>query len=140
MRTKLFMVTLGAGLVLAAMPAVAHHSFAAEFDASKPVTLRGTVTKMEWINPHVWIHIDVNDRDGKITSWMVEGGAPSAMLRRGFTKNSLPAGVEIVVKGYQARNGWPRANGQELTYAANGKKIFLSSIGTGAPGDPSPQR
>src|SRR5690242_17406942 len=105
MRMKVFSVIAGAALVLAAAaPVFAHHSFAAEFDAKKPVTLKGVVTKMEWINPHSWIHLDVkNEQTGQIEHWMVEGGAPNALLRRGWNKNSLPAGTEIVVQGYQAK-------------------------------------
>ena len=134
MRTKFTVVVAGLALLAAAVPLMAHHAFSAEFEANKPVTLKGTVTEMEWINPHAWIHMDVKGPDGKVTSWMVEGGAPNALLRRGFTKNSLPAGVEIVVEGYQAKDGSPRANGRELTFA-DGKKLFLGSTGTGAPGD-----
>jgi hypothetical protein len=134
MRTKPSVVLGGLALLLAAVPLMAHHAFSAEFEASKPVTLKGTVTEMEWINPHAWIHMDVKGPDGKVTNWMVEGGAPNALLRRGFNKNSLPAGVEIVVEGYQAKDGSSRANGRELTFA-DGKKLFLGSTGTGAPED-----
>jgi uncharacterized protein DUF6152 len=139
MRTKLSVVLGGLALLVAAVPLMAHHAFSAEFEANKPVTLKGTVTEMEWINPHAWIHMDVKGPDGKVTSWMIEGGAPNALLRRGFTKNSLPAGVEIVVEGYQAKDGSSRANGRELTFA-DGKKLFLGSTGTGAPGDPTTQQ
>src|SRR5678815_5177801 len=99
MRTKLFKLDAGAALVATAavVPAYAHHSFAAEFDAKKPVKLRGTVKKMEWINPHSWIHIDVKNPDGTVTEWMVEGGAPNALIRRGWNRDSLPAGTEIIV-------------------------------------------
>jgi hypothetical protein len=112
----------------------AHHAFSAEFDGSKPVTLKGTVTKMDWINPHCWIHMDVKGPDGKVVTWMVEGGAPNALLRRGFTKTSLPPGIEIVVEGFQAIDGANRANGRNLTFA-DGKKLFFGSSGTGAPRD-----
>jgi len=134
MRSKLFGVLAGAAFVLTVVvtPAVAHHSFAAEFDAKKPVKLRGTVTKMEWINPHSWIHIDVKTPDGKVEEWMVEGGAPNALLRRGWNKNSLPPGTEIVVDGFQAKDGALRANGRDITFA-DGKKLFVGSSGTGAP-------
>lgn len=134
MRTKVFSVIAGAALVLAiAAPVLAHHSFAAEFDAKKPVTLKGVVTKMEWINPHSWIHLDVkNEQTGQIEHWMVEGGAPNALLRRGWNKNSLPAGTEIVVQGYQAKDGAMRANGRDITFP-DGKKLFVGSSGTGAP-------
>jgi hypothetical protein len=122
-----------AGLVLAAdRPATAHHAFAAEFDANAPVTLRGTVTKMDWINPHSWIYIDVKEPDGKATSWMIEAGAPNALLRRGFNKDSLPPGTEILVEGYQAKSGAKRANGRDITFT-DGKKLFVGSSGTGAP-------
>src|SRR6478672_1405255 len=103
MRKTLVGVIAAAALLLAAVPAWAHHAFAAEFDAAKPVKFKGTVTKMEWINPHAWIHIDVKGDDGKVTPWMIEAAAPNALLRRGWTKASLPAGVEIVVEGYQAK-------------------------------------
>jgi hypothetical protein len=122
----------GLGLLMAAVPALAHHSFAAEFDAKKPVKLSGTVTKMEWINPHAWIYIDVKNTDGTVTNWMVEAGAPNALLRRGWTKNSLLPGTEIVIEGYQAKDGANRANGRDITFK-DGKKLFVGSNGTGAP-------
>ncbi len=123
------------GLILATAPVWAHHSFAAEFDIDRPVTLTGTVTQMEWINPHAWIHIDVKGPDGKITSWMVEGGSPNILLRRGFTKNSLEAGTEIVITGYQAKSGENRANGANITFK-DGKRLFLG----GSNPDEQPQR
>jgi Family of unknown function (DUF6152) len=134
MRTKLSVVIAGVGLLLAAVPVVAHHSFAAEFDAKKPVKLQGTVTKMEWINPHAWIYMDVKNTDGSVTNWMVEAGAPNALLRRGWTKNSLLPGTEILVEGYQAKDGANRANGRDITFP-DGKKLFVGSSGTGAPKD-----
>ena len=112
------------GMLPAAVPIWAHHSFAAEFDIKKPVTLRGKVTQMEWINPHAWIHLDVVGPDGKVVSWMVEGGTPNILLRRGFTKKSLEVGTEIVVEGYQAKNGENRANGSNITFN-DGKRLFL---------------
>ena len=139
MRTKLSLVVAGSALLLATVPVTAHHAFSAEFEADKPVTLKGTVTEVEWINPHTWIHIDVKGPDGKVTNWMIEGGPPNALLRRGFTKNSLPAGVEIVVQGYLTKDGTERANGRDLTFA-DGKKLFIGSAGTGAPGDPAGQK
>ena len=134
MRTKLFSVVAGAAFLVAAaaVPVIAHHSFAAEFDAKKPVKMTGTVVKMEWINPHSWIHIDVKKADGKVERWMVEGGAPNALLRRGWNKNSLPEGTEIVVEGFQAKDGSNRANGRDITFP-DGKKLFVGSSGIGAP-------
>lgn len=134
MRKRLGVTVVGFGLLLAITPLRAHHAFSAEFDVNKPVTLKGTVTKMEWINPHSWIHVDVKQPDGKVESWMIEGGAPNALLRRGFSKNSLPVGVEILIEGYQANDGSRRANGRDITFA-DGKKLFLGSSGTGAPLD-----
>ena len=133
MRSIKIGLAMGAVVLLAA-PLWAHHAFAAEFDSNKPVNLRGTVTKMEWINPHAWIHVDVKDADGKVTNWMVECGSPNTLLRRGVTKNSVTAGTEIVVDGYQSKDGSNRANGRDVTFA-DGRKVFLGSTGTGAPGD-----
>jgi hypothetical protein len=138
MRAKLSVVVLGVGLLLAAVPLMAHHSFAAEYDAQKAVKFTGTVTTMEWINPHAWIHIDVKKPDGKVESWMIEAGAPNALLRRGFTKASLPVGTVITVEGYQAKDGANRANGRDITYQ-DGKKLFVGSSGTGAP-DERPEK
>jgi uncharacterized protein DUF6152 len=133
--TKLLHVIAGAALLVASgAPLIAHHSFAAEFDANKPVTLKGKVVRMEWINPHSWIYIEVTGPDGKVERWQVEGGAPNALLRRGWNKNSLPFGIEIVVEGYQAKDGSNRANGRDIIFP-DGKKLFVGSSGTGAPYD-----
>src|SRR5689334_1240233 len=120
-------IVMGAAL-LAAAPVWAHHAFAAEFDGKKPVRLEGTVTKMEWINPHAWIHIDVKKPDGKVEQWMIEGGTPNTLFRRGFSKTSLMPGTVIVVDGYQAKDGSMKANGRDLTLP-DGKKLFLGSSG-----------
>ena len=126
MRKRLMIVMAGASLLLAAVPVWAHHAFAAEFDAKKPVKLEGKVTKMEWINPHAWIHIDVKNADGTVTNWMIEGGTPNTLLRRGFTKDSLAIGTDVVVDGYQAKDGSFRANGRDITFT-DGRKLFLGS-------------
>jgi hypothetical protein len=123
-----------ASLLVSAAPVFAHHAFAAEFDAKKPVKMRGTVTRMEWINPHAWIHIDVKEPDGKVVQWMIEAGTPNTLFRRGFTKDSLAVGTEILVDGYQSKDGSNRANGRDVTFP-DGRKLFLGSSGTGAPYD-----
>src|SRR2546425_376745 len=133
MRTKLAIVAAGAGLLLAAMPARAHHAFAAEFDAKKPINLRGTVTRVEWINPHTWIHVAVKGPDGKVTEWMIEGGTPNTLFRLGFTKESLPVGTEIIVSAYQAKDGSNRAVGKDLTLT-DGRRLFLGSSTPGTEG------
>ncbi len=123
------------GMSLAVSPVQAHHAFAAEYDGKKQVHLEGVVTQMEWINPHTWIHIDVTDADGKVTSWMIEGGSPNILLRRGFNKGSLEKGQKISIDGFQAKDGSNRANGSNITYP-DGKKLFLGSSGEGAPVEP----
>ena len=134
MRTALLVSTLAVVVLASGAPLAAHHSFAAEFDGSKPVTLKGTVAKMEWTNPHAWLHVDVKGPDGKVVSWMVEGGAPNALLRRGWNKNSVVPGTPVIVQGFRARDGSMRASGGDLTLP-DGKKLFIGSTGTGAPGD-----
>jgi len=133
MRTKLTIVLASAGLLLAAWPLRAHHSFAAEFDVHRPIKMRGTVTRLGWINPHSWIYIDVKGPDGKIVSWMIEGGSPNALLRLGFTKDALPVGSEIVVEGFQAKDGSNRGVGQSVSFA-DGRKLFLGGSAPGANG------
>jgi hypothetical protein len=115
----------------------AHHAFAAEFDAKQPITLRGTVSRVEWINPHTWIHIDVKNADGTVVEWMIEGGTPNTLLRNGLDRKSLPAGTEIVVDGYRAKSGLNRANGRDIMLA-DGRKLFLGSSLTGAAGGETP--
>src|ERR1700723_1360636 len=132
MRTKLAIAAGIAGLLAAAAPAWAHHAFAAEFDAKKPIHLEGTVSKVELINPHSWIHVDVKNADGSMTSWMIEAGSPNVLLRRGFTKATISTGTPVVVEGYQSKDGSQRANGRDITLP-NGQKLFLGSQGTGAP-------
>jgi hypothetical protein len=132
---KTVLVTGVLGLFVAVAPIWAHHAFAQEFDEKKPITLKGTVTKWELINPHSWIHLAVKNSDGSVTDWMIEGGSPNNLFRLGFTKESLPAGTEIVVEGYQAKDGANRAVGKNLTFAATGKRLFLGGSAPGANGD-----
>ena len=139
MSMKLTVVVMGVGLFFAgtAVSLRAHHAFAAEFDAKKPVHFEGTVTKMEWVNPHVWLHIDVKRPDGTVENWAFEAGTPNVLFRRGFTKQSLLPGTKVVVDGYQAKDGLKRANGRDLTFS-DGRKMFLGSSGTGAPYELTP--
>ncbi len=137
MRARTASVAIGVGVLFSALmaaPAAAHHAFAAEFDANSPVELEGTVVRMEWVNPHTWIHIDVTQSDGSEERWMIEGGPPTSLLRRGFTRASLLAGTEVFVEGFRAKDGSQRANGRDVTFA-DGSKLFLGSSGTGAPLD-----
>jgi len=134
------------GLIITLMlstTAIAHHSFTAEFDADAPVLLKGKVTKVEWINPHAWIHLDVVQEDATVVSWMVEGGTPNTLLRAGINKNTVKIGTEIVVRGYQAKDKSCRpackANGRDITFP-DGRKLFMGSSGTGAPRDGSDPR
>lgn len=131
---KTFLISIVFVLIAAAVPAWSHHAFSAEFDANKPVKLRGTVTKVELINPHSWIHIDVKGTDGKVVRWAIEGGTPNTLFRLGVTKESLPVGTEILVDGYQSKDGSNRANGRDITLT-DGKKIFLGGSSPGAPGE-----
>jgi hypothetical protein len=132
MARRLLIATMGAAWLLGGSGLIAHHAFSAEFDAQKPVVLRGTVTKTEWINPHSWIHVDVKGTDGKVVSWAIECGAPNSLLRRGLNKTSIPAGTELVIDGFRAKDGSPTANARDITLP-DGKKFFVGSSGTGAP-------
>jgi hypothetical protein len=139
MRTKLSVAIVLLGLFPAggAVRLSAHHAFAAEFDAKKPVKFEGTVTRMQWINPHVWLHIEVKMPDGRVENWAFEAGTPNVLFRRGFTKNSLLPGTKVVIDGYQAKDGSRRANGRDITFP-DGRKLFMGSSGTGAPYELTP--
>ena len=138
MRNRLALALTLAGIALAILigggSALAHHAFSAEFDATKPVALRGTITRMEWINPHAWLHIDVTRDDGTVESWMIEAGPPGALVRRGWRRDSVTPGIEVLVEGYQAIDGAFRANGRDVTFP-DGTRLFAGSSGTGAPRD-----
>ena len=127
---------LGIGLVAfaATAPVLAHHAFSAEFDANAPVTLKGPITKIEWINPHTWIHMESKAKDGKTEEWMVEGGTPNTLQRRGITRDTIKVGTVILVEGYRAKDGSLRANGRDITFS-DGRTLFMGSSGTGAPQD-----
>ncbi len=141
MRTRFVVTLLGVGLALfaEAAPALAHHAFSAEFDASKPIKLQGTVQKMEWVNPHSWLTLEVKKPDGTTESWAIEAGAPNSMFRRGFNKNSLPVGTEVVVDGFLSKDGKKKANGRDITFP-DGRRLFMGSSGTGTPGVPAEQK
>ena len=141
MGTRLSFVAGGIGVVLMLVkaPVMAHHAFTAEFDADRPVKFRGTVTKMEWVNPHAWIHIEVKKPDGATEEWMIEAGTPNTLYRRGLTKQSLQVGMEVLVDGYQSKDGSLRANGRDLTLP-NGQTLFLGTTETGAPYDTPPKK
>jgi Family of unknown function (DUF6152) len=145
MRRKLVVIVAGLALGATGMAVSlsAHHAFAAEFDANKPVQMKGIVTKMEWLNPHVWLHMDVKQPDGTVENWAFEAGTPNVLFRRGFTRKSLLPGTVVVIDGYRAKDGSRRANGRDLTFE-DGKKLFMGSSGTGAPYElnqkPTPDR
>lgn len=133
MRTKITLAAASVSLLLTVAPVVAHHAFSAEFDANKPVKLQGRVTKWELVNPHSWMHIDVKGKDGVVVKWMVEGGSPNALYRNGFTKQSLPEGTEIIIEGFQAKDGANRAVGANLTYL-DGRRLFMGGSAPGGDG------
>jgi len=133
MRSRISSAVAGALLTAAAgAPALAHHSFAAEFDINRPIVLEGVVTRMEFSNPHSWLHIEVTTNSGEKQAWAVEGGAPNALVRRGWNRNSIPAGTQVRVEGYQARDRSFRASGREI-YLPDGSSLFMGSEGAGAP-------
>ncbi|PYS30214.1 MAG: hypothetical protein DMG11_06050 [Acidobacteria bacterium] len=123
MRTKLWVITATAVLLAMAVPAAAHHSFAAEFDGDRPVTLKGTVTKMDWVNPHSWIYVDVKDQSGKVVNWRFEMGPVNALLRMGWRKDSIPAGTAVEIQGYRAKSGQPVANAKQVKLP-DGRELF----------------
>jgi len=130
---------VGFGLLLIAVPVVAHHSFSAEFDIDRPTTLKGTLTELQWVNPHGWIHMDVTGPDGEVVNWAVELGSPTALLRRGLRQSDFPPGLAIVVEGYEAKDDTPTANGITVKFL-DGRNFFAGSSGTGAPEYTAPQR
>ncbi|MBI2149633.1 MAG: hypothetical protein HYU27_03380 [Acidobacteria bacterium] len=127
MRRNMLVLVTAMALLMAAAPAPAHHAFSAEFDGTKQVNLRGTIARMDWINPHAWLHIDVKETNGAVTRWMIELGPPNSLIKRGWSKKSVPAGIEVLVLGYQAKDGAKRANGRDITMP-DGKKLFHKAI------------
>ena len=134
MRTTLAVILASALILTGTAPLMAHHAFSAEFDSTKPVRIRGKITRMEWINPHAWMHLDVTQDDGTVESWMIEAGPPGALVRRGWNRDSVVAGTEVLVEGYRALDGSNRANGRDVTFP-DGRRLFAGSSGTGAPID-----
>ena len=135
MQTRLLTSAFAAAALMAAaaLPVAAHHAFGAEFDSTRPILLRGKIVKIEWVNPHTWIHVEITNKEGNKEVWMVEGGSPNSLLRRGANKESFPIGTEVVVDGYQTRDHTQlRANARNVTFT-DGRKLFLGSTGTGAP-------
>lgn len=128
------LAALGLFVAAATAPGWAHHAFSAEFDAKAPVTLKGPIVKVEWINPHAWIHVEVPAANGKKEVWMVEGGTPNTLQRGGITRDSVKIGTQIVVAGYKAKDGSLKANGRDITFP-DGRTLFMGSSGTGAPRD-----
>lgn len=137
-KTAVASLVIGIGLFLGATPSPGHHAFSSEFDATKPVRLRGTISKMEWINPHAWLHIEVRNESGAVENWMIEAGPPGALVRRGWRKDSVKPGVEVLVEGYRAIDGSNKANGRDVTLP-DGTRLFAGSSGSGAPYDRQPQ-
>ncbi len=127
MRANLAVFVAGLGLLLSAGPALAHHAFAAEYDAKKPITLTGTVTKLEWANPHTWFYVDVKDDDGKVTNWGFEMGSPNVLLRAGWTRNSMKPGDVVTIEGSRARDGSTNGNVKAVTLASTGQRLFAAS-------------
>jgi len=136
MRAQLTLVAVA--LLAVPLTGLAHHSFAAEFDANKPLVLKGTITRVDLVNPHAWLYMNVTDADGKVVNWAIEMGAPNALIRRGITKNTVPIGAELTVEGFAAKDGSATANGRTLRMA-DGRALFAGSSNTGAPGEPQAQ-
>ena len=132
---KVGVILIFSGLIAAVTShVIAHHAFSAEFDPNRPVLLRGPIVRVEWVNPHTWIHLEVTNEDGSKQVWMVEGGTPNTLLRRGLSRDTITPGTYIVVDGYQSKDRSARANGGDVTFE-DGRKFFMGSSGTGAPSD-----